>query len=94
MDKQFVIKPVITEKSSLLGTENKYVFRVSSDLNKIEIRKAISDIFNVEVVAVNTINIKPRKKRLGRFTGTTRKWKKAVVTLKEGSKIENFEKLA
>lgn len=94
MYKQVIIKPIITEKSSLLGAQNKYVFQVSTNVNKIEIRKAIEDLFNVKVSGVNTLNVPGKKKRLGRFEGMTSAWKKAVITLKDGYKIENFEKLA
>ena len=94
MYKNIIIKPIITEKSSLMGAENKYVFQVSTNVNKIEIRKAIEDLFNVKVSGVNTLNVCGKKKRVGRFEGVTSAWKKAVVTLKDGYKIENFEKLA
>lgn len=93
MDKQIIVQPIITEKSSVLGSENKYVFRVLRNANKIEIRDAVEKVFNVKVEAVNTINMKPKRKRLGRFMGQTSRWKKAVVTLKSGQTIENFEKL-
>ena len=93
MDKQIIVQPIITEKSSILGSENKYVFRVLRNANKIEIRQAIETIFNVKVKAVNTINMKPKRKRLGRFLGQTSRWKKAVVSLRDGQTIANFEKL-
>jgi len=94
MYKQVIIKPIITEKSSLISANNKYVFQVSTNVNKIEIRNAVERLFNVKVTGVNTLNVKGKKKRLGRFEGMTASWKKAVVTLKDGYKIENFEKLA
>jgi large subunit ribosomal protein L23 len=93
MDKEIIISPVITEKSSVLGLENKYVFKVVSAATKIEIRKAVETVFDVKVNAVNTLNVKPKKKRVGRYLGKTSSWKKAVVTLAEGSKINDFEKL-
>ena len=94
MFKQVIIKPIITEKSSLISENNKYVFEVNSAVNKIEIRNAVEKLFNVKVTTVNTLIVKGKKKRLGRFEGVTSSWKKAVVTLKEGYKINNFEKLA
>ncbi len=94
MYKTVIVKPIITEKSSLISVNNKYVFQVSTNVNKIEIRNAIERLFNVKVTGVNTLNVKGKKKRLGRFEGVTASWKKAVVTLKDGYKIENFEKLA
>lgn len=93
MLKTVIIRPIITEKSSLIGAHNKYVFQVAADANKIEIRQAIESIFNVKVAAVHTLNVKPRKKRVGRSIGKTGGWKKAMISLQEGHKIGNFEKL-
>ncbi len=88
-----IIRPLISEKSSDLMEENKYTFIVSSKANKIEIKRALEEIFGVKVKAVNTANFKGKKKRLGRFPeGRKPSWKKAVITLAEGSKpIELFE---
>jgi large subunit ribosomal protein L23 len=69
----------------------KYTFRVADGANKIEIRKAVEEIFNVNVKSVNTVSVRGKKRRRGRYLGTTSEWKKAVVTLKEGQKIEAFE---
>jgi len=86
-----IIAPIITEKSyRLANEENKYTFKVHPDANKIEIKNAVEKLFKVKVVKVNTINVKPKKKRLGKFEGRTAAWKKAIVTLKEGDKIEFF----
>lgn len=86
-----IIAPIVTEKSyRLANEENKYTFRVHPDANKIEIKNAVEKLFNVKVVKVNTINMKPKRKRLGKFEGKTRRWKKAIVTLKEGDRIEFF----
>lgn len=79
--------PVITEKSSSLG-ENVVTFKVDPKANKIQIKQAVEKIFNVKVESVNTINVKPRKKRVGKYVGKTNKVKKAIVKLKEGSSIE------
>ena len=82
-------KPVLTEKSLALQTEeNKYTFDVDLDANKTEVKIAVEKLFNVKVESVNTINVRPKKKRVGRYPGKTNKVKKAIVTLKEGSSIE------
>jgi large subunit ribosomal protein L23 len=80
----------LTEKSSLLGDKlNKYVFRVSPRANKIQIKAAIEKLFNKKVVAVNTANYAGKKKRERRADfGRKPHWKKAIVTLKEGDKID------
>ena len=81
--------PIITEKSSdLAQKENTYVFSVSVKANKTEIKEAIEKLFNVTVESVNTVNVRPRKKRVGKYTGYTNKVKKAYVKLQEGSSIE------
>ncbi|MBQ9181478.1 MAG: 50S ribosomal protein L23 [Bacilli bacterium] len=85
-----VIKaPIITEKSSdLAQNKNTITFSVDTKANKTQIKQAVEKIFNVEVESVNTINAKPKKKRVGRYTGKTNKVKKAIVKLREGSSIE------
>ncbi len=88
-----IVRPVITEKS-MAGTEMKrYVFEVAKDANKIEIAKAVEEIFAVKVTKVNTLNMQGKKKRTGRFPmGRRASWKKAIVTLSADSKpIELFE---
>ena len=87
-----IIRPIITEKS-MAGVENKkYMFQVARDANKIEIKKAIEEIFGVSVAKVNTMNIMGKMKRQGSTQGRRASWKKAMVTLDEKSKtIEFFE---
>ena len=80
--------PVITEKSQIEKENGKYTFKVDPKANKTEIKLAIEKIFNVKVVDIKTINDKPKKKRVGRYTGLTNRSKKAVVTLAEGQTIE------
>ena len=80
--------PIITEKSSDLAKNNVIVFSVDVKANKTQIKQAIEKVFNVKVDSVNTINVKPKKKRVGRYTGKTVKVKKAIVKLSEGSTIE------
>ena len=83
---------IITEKThALRETGNKVTFRVAVKANKIEIRKAIEELFKVKVLAVNTIQMKGKKKRLGRTEGVRPDWKKAIVTLATGEKIAGFE---
>ena len=81
--------PIITEKSAdLAQNKNTYVFSVAVNSNKTQIKQAIEKIFNVKVERVNTINVKPKKKRVGRYVGKTNRVKKAIVKLSEGSSIE------
>jgi large subunit ribosomal protein L23 len=89
-----IIKPIVTEKSMMAMEENKYTFKVRKDSNKTEIKKAIEELFNVDVVKVNTMNVKGKVKRLGRNEGKRADWKKAIVKLAPGSKIELFEGMA
>ena len=86
-----IIKPIITEKSSKLVEGNKYTFEVHKSANKIQIRKAVEQIFKVKVLSVNTMNVPSKPKRMGAFLGKTRSWKKAVVALPAGQRIEAFE---
>lgn len=81
--------PVITEKSSNIeSNDRKYVFKVDSKANKSQIKDAIEKIFKVKVESVNTVNVHPKKKRVGRYSGMTNKYKKAIVTLVNGNKID------
>lgn len=80
--------PIITEKSSNLAANNVITFSVDVRANKTQIKQAIEKIFDVKVENVNTVNVKPKKKRVGRYVGKTNKVKKAIVKLKEGSSIE------
>jgi large subunit ribosomal protein L23 len=84
-------KPIITEKSTFLGDYGQYVFEVAKDANKIEIRHAVEFIFKVEVRAVNIIRLPGKMRTMGRSRGMTSARKKAVVTLKEGQRIELFQ---
>jgi large subunit ribosomal protein L23 len=88
-----IIRPIITEQSMEQTDINKYAFEVARDANKIEIKKAIEEIFGVKVQKVTTINMQGKVKRTGRFPeGSRRSWKKAVIRLTEDSKtIEFFE---
>lgn len=86
-----ILGPIVSEKSYSLIEQNKYSFKVHSDATKIDIRRAVEKLFGVSVVKVNTLNVKPKRRRLGRHEGMTSSWKKAIVTLVEGDEIEFFE---
>lgn len=80
--------PLITEKAETAKAENKYTFKVDPKANKTQIKQAIENIFNVKVENVTTINVRPRKKRVGKYSGYTSKYKKAIVKLAEGNSID------
>ena len=86
-----LIRPIITEKTTLLMQENKYTFQVPLNANKVEIRKAVESIYNVKVEKVATIRVLGKTKRMGRTMGKRSDYKKAIVTLKAGESIELFE---
>lgn len=88
---EIIQSPIITEQSmNLIDDFNRYTFKVAKDANKIEIKNAIEAIFNVSVVKVNTLVVKPKFKRMGQHEGYTSAYKKAIVELVEGQKIEAF----
>jgi large subunit ribosomal protein L23 len=87
--KDLIVAPVITEKSAQLAADGKtYVFKVAKDANKIEIKDAIEKTFNVKVASIRTLNTKAKDRRVGRYTGKTKTYKKAIVTLADGYAIE------
>ncbi|EGC03912.1 MULTISPECIES: 50S ribosomal protein L23 [Ruminococcus] len=86
-----IIKPIITEDSMDRLADNKYTFKVAKDANKVEIAKAVEEIFDVKVAKVNTISVKGKEKRMGRYTGFRPDWKKAIVTLEGEKTIEFFD---
>lgn len=88
MNYDIILAPVITEKSQSLSLNNVYVFKVDKKANKTQIKQVIEKKFNVKVEKVTTLNTKPKKKRVGKYTGMTKSYKKAMVKLMEGSKIE------
>ncbi len=91
--RDIIIKPTISEKSTSLLADNKYTFWVDPKANKTEIKQAVEKLFNVKVEKVNTINVKGKTKRIRQYIGKTADRKKAIVTLREGDKIEIFEGL-
>ena len=88
--RDIIIRPIITEHSYDMIEQNKYTFEVARDANKIEIGKAVEELFSVTVTKVNTLNVKPKKKRVRYQQGYTRQWKKAMVTIAPGETIEIF----
>ena len=88
--RDIILAPVITEKAVAMLPSKKYTFRVADSANKIEIAKAVEEIFGVQVAKVNTISMKGHLRRMGRNQGYTSDWKKAVVTLKPDSKTIEF----
>ena len=90
MNKKYdiIYAPIITEKTASLANENKYAFKVSPKANKTEIKQAIESIFKVKVMSITTSNSHPKKKRVGKYTGMTNKYKRAIVKLAEGQTID------
>ena len=89
--RDILIRPLITEKSTQRMEEGKYVFVVAKKANKIEIAKAVAEVFNVKVANVNTVNVSGKMKRMGRFVGKRSDYKKAIVKLAPGETIEFFQ---
>jgi len=92
---KIIIEPILTEKTNALREKNKYVFKVNQKANKIQVMKAVREMFSVKPVSCNIMNVKrkPRnvRSRSGYRIGHTSAWKKAIVTLHPGEKIEIFE---
>jgi large subunit ribosomal protein L23 len=86
-----LVKPLITEKATEIGAFNKYVFEVDKNANKIEIAKAINEVYGVKPLDINIIRMKGKKVRYGRTLGKKKDWKKAIVTLEEGKTIKIYE---
>ncbi len=85
-----ILRPIITEESMQNIALKKYTFKVAKDANKIEIAKAVEELFGVKVAKVNTVSVRGKLRRQGRFEGYTASWKKAIVTLTEDSKTIEF----
>jgi large subunit ribosomal protein L23 len=89
--RQVILAPVVSEKSYALMADGKYTFRVDPRARKTQIKRAVEEIFDVEVDEVRTLKVRPKPKRRGLHSGRTRAWKKAVVQLAPGDRIELFE---
>ncbi len=85
-----ILRPIITEESMGATALKKYTFKVAKDATKIDIKRAVEELFGVEVTKVNTMNVRGKERRQGRFVGRTASWKKAIVTLSEDSKTIEF----
>ena len=90
---QIIIRPVVSEKTYVLATADKYTFRVHPDAHKTQIRQAVEQLFDVSVVDVRTMSVKSKPKRRGYTSGRTRQWKKAIVQVKPGDSIPIFQGL-
>ncbi len=89
---QVLRRPLVTEKGNILRDENNdYMFEVAMDANKVRIRQAVEDLFDVKVDGVRTAVVRGKNKRVGRHVGKRPNWKKAIVTLRDGDHIEIFE---
>jgi large subunit ribosomal protein L23 len=90
---QVIIRPVVSEKSYVLATANKYTFRVHKDAHKTQIKQAVETLFDVTVLNVRTSSVPSKPKRRGFTSGRTREWKKAIVQIREGDSIPIFQGL-
>ena len=86
-----LVRPLITEKNTVLQALNKYAFEIAKEANKPQVKQAVEKTFKVKVTTVNVSTVPGKTKRVGRRLVQTRSWKKAIVTLKAGDKIEIFE---
>ena len=86
-----IVRPVVTEKTTDMGQSHKYVFEVAVAATKPEIKQAVERFFGVKVVEVRTLNMKGKPKRMGRHEGYRKNWKKAIVTVGTGDKIDLFD---
>ena len=90
---QVIIRPVVSEKSYVLATADKYTFRVHADAHKTQIKQAVEELFDVKVLEVRTLSVKSKPKRRGYTAGRTRAWKKAIVQVRAGDTIPIFQGL-
>ena len=90
---QVIIRPVVSEKSYVLATADRYTFRVHADAHKTQIKQAVEQLFDVNVVEVRTMSVKSKTKRRGQTAGRTRAWKKAIVQVRPGDSIPIFQGL-
>lgn len=88
---RILVRPLITEKASDIGVINKYIFEVAKDANKIEVAKAIFEVYGVKPKSVNMLRVKGKKVRSGRIMGKKKDWKKAIITLAKGESIKVYE---
>ncbi len=92
-NKSILIHPIISEKSVRDKEQNKYIFKVYLDSNKSEIKKAIEEKFKIKVEKVNTIKVPGKTRKMGKYTGKTSQWKKAIITVKDGQSIKELDNI-
>ncbi len=85
-----LVRPIVTEKSTVMGEDRKYAFEVRPSAGKHDVLRAVEAMFHVEVARVNIMNVRGKPRRFGRFRGYRSDWKKAVVTLREGHSIDIY----
>jgi len=90
-DREIIIHPIVTEKAVDQQKANRYIFRVDPRATKNDIKNAVHNLFGVTVLQVNTLNVKGKARRMGRYQGYTRSWKKAIVFVKPGERIKAFD---
>ena len=89
-----LVRPLVTEKSTrLMSEQNQYTFQVHPDATKVDIRRAVEELFKVRVLAVRTMWVRGKRRRFGRYVGNRPDWKKAIVKVAPGQRIEIFEGL-
>ena len=86
-----IVRPLITEKTTALIELRQYTFEVKQGSNKVEVKKAVEELFNVKVIAVNMVNCRRKERRVGKYEGLRPAVQKAIVTLAEGQKLDEFE---
>ena len=92
--RDIIVRPLVTEKTmKLQDSFNKVTFEVAKNANKVSVAQAIKEIYNIKVEGVNIVNVHPKKKRMGRYEGTTSAYKKAIVTLPEGASIARNKRI-
>lgn len=88
---RILVKPLVTEKASVAGAENKYIFEVANNANKVEVAKAIKEVYGIAPTKVNIVCVLGKKSRYGKTQGKRKDWKKAIITLPEGKSIKVYE---
>lgn len=88
---RILVRPLVSEKAANAGAHNQYVFVVADKANKIDVKEAIADVYGVRPIKVNMVRLRGKKVRYGRSQGKTKAWKKAIVTLPKGKKIQIYE---
>ncbi|MDD5043597.1 MAG: 50S ribosomal protein L23 [Patescibacteria group bacterium] len=88
---KILVRPLVTEKATYLGTSSKYVFEIAPGVSKIDVAKAVESVYGVRPIKINIMNMSGKDRKYGRSVGRTKNWRKAIITLKSGDKIEIYE---